>query len=45
MSAAPPSAYLVEVFTRLPGAQTEEDLQALLPWHQADSLAVRFADV
>lgn len=40
-----PYAYLLEVFTRLPAAKTEEDLQALLPWRQEQSLAVRFADV
>ena len=39
-----PYAYLVEVFTRLPGARTEEDLYALLPWRQEESLAVRFPD-
>ena len=40
-----PYAYLVEVFTRLPAAKTEEDLQALLPWRQEQSLALRFAEV
>jgi len=35
----------VEVFTRLPAAKTEDDLQALQPWRQEQSLAVRFADV
>jgi len=44
-NALEPYAYLVEVFTRLPAAQTEQDLQALLPWNQPESLAVRFADV
>lgn len=40
-----PYAYLLELFTRMPAAKTEDDLQALLPWRQEQSLAVRFADV
>lgn len=28
-----------------PTAKTEKDLQALLPWQQEQSLAVRFADL
>ncbi|KAB7619397.1 IS66 family transposase, partial [Alkalilimnicola sp. S0819] len=40
-----PYDYLLTVFTRLPAATTEADLDALLPWRQAQSLAVRFADL
>jgi transposase len=40
-----PYAYLLEVFTRLPAAKTEQDLHALLPWRQEQSLAVRFDDL
>lgn len=40
-----PYAYLIEVFTRLPTAGSAADIQALLPWRQEQSLAVRFADL
>ena len=33
-----PYAYLIDVLKNLPGAQTEEDICALLPWNWSETI-------
>lgn len=37
--------YLLNVFTRLPAPKSGAEMQALLPWYQEQSLAVRFDEL